>query len=170
MLFLGCSLDPGMQSYNAVHGAARETIPAALEIEETFGPQVDHFITHYGIRSARNIWNTEAFFGGRYMLTMQVDVRIDYSRRQVVPTDAPTFFLHEVISVDVLSDGQQHTRFGRSWEIGVDDWQVVYSNGGDFSRIGIVLDDTATPGFSQYVRGLRKDRIPILLQSKQERQ
>jgi hypothetical protein len=87
-------------------------------MEEQFGT-ADHFITHFGSRGkTTNRWNTEVFFGGRYTLTMQVDVHVDYDKNQIEVVGEPVFYLVEAESIDVFDDGRTHGHiqafFGRS--------------------------------------------------------
>ena len=51
-----------MGDYKATVQSARGAIPETVQIEKLF-PNVDHFITHYGM-SGPKVWNSEAFIGG----------------------------------------------------------------------------------------------------------
>ena len=67
-----------MTDYRAAHLSAKQSLPIAVQMEELFG-DADHFITHFGFSGQKaNTWNTEVFFDGRYTITMQVEILIDY--------------------------------------------------------------------------------------------
>jgi len=74
-------------------------------MEALFG-EGDHFITHYGFSPGPKQWNTEVFFGGRYTLTLQVDVTIDNQKHLVLTNvTAPKFYLVEAGSLIWKPDG-----------------------------------------------------------------
>ncbi len=125
--------------------SAKKSLPIAVEMESRFG-EADHFITHYGFPSQKtNTWNTEVFFGGRYVLTMQVKVAIDYGHRSFTQVEKPVFYLKEVTKVTltriegvdepgVSGDNGFSTRFSEV------EWKTLYESHGDFSEIGIELN------------------------------
>ena len=82
--------------YMQIHRSASKVLPNALAIELQF-PETDHFITHYGMNDDSTIWNTEAFFSGRYILTMQVPIVVNYKLKtfSVKEGAVSRFFLRE---------------------------------------------------------------------------
>jgi len=154
----------GMGGYKATVRSARDALPVAREMEEVFH-EVDHFITHYGFGKQPLVWNTEAHFGGRYILTMQVPVNIDYGARTVKQSGSPKFYLVEVTKVDRLSDGRfmASTDGGAGMEFTEHEWKEVYESNGDLSVLGITVNEEELPNFKDYVAAVREPRVPVSL-------
>src|SRR5437868_9288741 len=92
----GCS--PSKRDYEAAVRDGIRKVPHVDEICRMFpNAPIDHFITQYGFdKSAPVMWNTEVFFGGRYMLTYQIYVSMDYSQNRIKETTSnPQFVLVE---------------------------------------------------------------------------
>jgi hypothetical protein len=161
-----CSNRTNMTEYRAVHLSAKQSLPIAVQMEELFG-DADHFITHFGFSGQKsNTWNTEVYFDGRYTLTMQVEILINYSKKALVVSGNPKFYLHEVIKIDHLPDGRIQSKYGMNREFTAEEWTKLYENKGDFSVIGIELRDDPLSGFDEYEQGWRSPRIPISLLEK----
>jgi hypothetical protein len=140
-------------------------IPAAVEMETLF-PDVDHFIIHYGVAKGPRKWQSSAFFGGRYELTMEVEVEIDYVNKKVTKVvGEPSFYLKEVSKVDVYQDGRAGGWYdGTSQrEFGAEEWQKLYKSNGDVSVLGVVPKTDPVPFFDKFVEQARKNLQPISL-------
>jgi hypothetical protein len=122
-------------------------IPPAREMGETF---VDcrHYIV-YGKYAGEDtpLFNTTAYFGDRYELTMQVPVQID-SPTAGHMTGIPTFSLQEVGSISI-DDGQVSTSFSRSMEFGPAEWVKLYQAKGDLKAIGFTVNPLPVPNFQK---------------------
>lgn len=152
-----------MTDYRAAHLSAKQSLPIAVQMEELFG-DADHFITHFGFSGEKsNTWNTEVFFDGRYRLTMQVEIVIDYKKNTFVPSDDYKFYLIEVKQLKVRDGKVDGAKLGQNYRFSAEDWEKVYARGGDFSAIGIELRDEPLPRFDEYVQSWRRPRIPISL-------
>jgi hypothetical protein len=155
-----------MDDYRAVHRYARTALPIAVEMEELFG-DADHFITHFGMSGKKNIWNTAVFFDGRFELTMQVDIVIDYGNNTFSLTGSPKFFLTEVREIYQLPDGRFGAKLGANHLFTEEDWKKLYATSGDLSAIAVTPEtDDPLPRFDEYVMGWRRPRIPISLRDK----
>ncbi|SRR5258706_3553861 len=160
------SCSPNLQSqvkdYKATIRSGIKVLPWPKEMETLFGDG-DHFITHYNMSPGPKTWNTEVFFGGRYVLTLQVDVEVAYSKREVGKVvGTPMFFLHEVESVAIGPTGAYDTRFSRNWNFGEAKWKTLVSTKGDWSSIGIkVKTNSPVENFDYYVKHLRAPRIQV---------
>ncbi len=150
------------EQYLAIHRSGAKTIPYAVELEELYG-DADHFITHFGFGRMPLQWNTEVFFGDRYILTMQVDVEVDYAKRRVVPVGKPVFYLTEVDTVSHTEFGNVVESYSNSYTFGLEEWEKVFASKGDFSTIGISINSTPVAGFHEVVRAARRPRIPVSL-------
>jgi hypothetical protein len=156
----------GGDDYQRIHRSARNVLPVAVEMEEGYG-SADHAITHFGLRSQKtNTWNTEVFFGGRYELTMQVEVKVKYAEGQIEIVGEPKFFLTETRIVNVTADGRVEALHGKNFIFSKDDWKKVYEKHGDFTAIGLDLNPDPVPNFDKYVAEMRRPRIAVSLLEK----
>lgn len=121
-------------------------VPTATQMEELY---VDcrHYITYRS--DGVPLFNSVAYFGDRYQLTMQVPVRID-SATSGATTGEPKYYLSEIRNVTVLPSGQVSASFSDGVEFGADDWKRVYESQGDYSKIGFKVDPTPVPNFRSY--------------------
>lgn len=128
------------QEYETIHHHAKRVLPIAVAMEKQF-PSTDHMITHFGMwGGGDNIWNTESHFGGRYQLTMQVPIKIDYA--------ADTFVISGPLNVWLLEartctrgggtsykiDGSGQRQFSEA------DMQKLITHNWDWGVVG-VLDE-----------------------------
>lgn len=111
-----------------------------------------HFIV-YGAKD-QPLFNTDAYFGGRYVLTMQVPVAI-VSRTSGRMIGDPTFHLNEVGRIEVSPSGQVGAYFSRNLEFGMAQWKQVYKADGDWSAIGFDVNPNAVKNFEKYAAACR---------------
>jgi hypothetical protein len=130
---------------------------------ETLFGDGDHFITHYGFDSNPKPWNTEVFFAGRYTLTLQVDVTIDYDRHLVKTNVAPPiFYLHEVAKILRGPKSVEGAEFSGQWVLDESKWEKLVDAKGNWSAIGVDLKtNSPVSGFSDYVQQSRSPRVKI---------
>ena len=126
-------------------------IKPAMEMDRLFS-DCRHFIT-YGPNDVP-LFNSVAYFGDRYVLTMQVPVDIQ-SESSGSMTGKPQFYLDEVSSVSVSPSGQVGASFSRNLTFGSAEWQKVYDANGDFSTIGFNVKSIAVPSFNRYAAACR---------------
>lgn len=154
------------KDYNETVHSATDVLPIAVQMETLFPGQTDHFITHYGIEDGlpTKTWNSEAYFGGRYCLTMQIEVFVDSNRNTIRPSGEPTFYLEEITSFrgGVASNDGLHATFGE------EKWQEIVRHDGDFMAAGFNLKkNSPAVGFDEYARAMRLPRIPVSLLNEQ---
>lgn len=131
----------------ARHGVSQ--IQPAAEMDELFD-DCRHYVVYTG-RSSVSTWNATAFFGERYVLTMQVPIEISSSTRGHTIGD-PKFYLNEV---SVVTDGGYGARFSGDFKFGPSEWKRIYESNGDFETVGFTLDPTPVPNFQSYSDALR---------------
>jgi hypothetical protein len=160
-----CSCDEhstiNMEHYRQVVQSGVTKLPEPLQMEALFG-KGDHFISSLN-RNGTHDWNSEVFFGGRYTLTMQVEVKTDKDFSEVTEvTGRPSFVLTEACRIVVSSNRVAGADFSNDWKFREDDWKKVVDANGDFSVIGIKMK-TSEPldGFDQYVKSVREPRIRV---------
>ena len=137
----------------ALHGAG-QILPAA-QMEEMY-EHCGHYIT-YGPKSVP-VFNSVAFFGDRYQLTMQVPVKID-SKTSGTVVGEPVFYLNEVRRVNISGSGQVATSFSAGHEFGAAEWNRVVEANGDYQVLGISINPTAVPDFQKFIDASRPFRV-----------
>jgi len=153
-----------MSDYIATVASARSALPVAVQIEELFG-DADHFITHFGFDKKPKTWNTEVHFGGRYRLTMQVLVVVDYKKTTVTCVGEPKFWLKEISNVEYSPDGGHSASFNSSHEItfSLSEWHGFYESEGDLTVLGVTKNPKTVPHFEDLVSSIRRDRVHVSL-------
>lgn len=125
--------------------------PAAM-MDELFD-DCRHYIVYEG-RESQSTWNSTAYFGDKYQLTMQVPVDIESNDSGSVIGEAK-FYLDEIESVSVSSSGQIGASFSGNFRFDETQWRKVYNSGGDFGSIGLLLKTTPVPNFQRYANASR---------------
>lgn len=115
-------------------------------------PDCRHYIT-YGPNDVP-LLNSEAYFGDRYVLSMQVAVAIQSPNSGQMIAD-PEFLLLEVSSVSVSPTGQVGASFSRNLKFTASEWRQVYSSSGDFGLLAFPLNPTPVPSFPLYAASCR---------------
>ena len=126
-------------------------IQPAMEMDQLFA-DCRHFIT-YGPSNVP-LFNSVAYFGDRYELTMQVEVAI-HSKTSGTMVGTPQFYLSELNSVSVSPSGQVGASFSRNLNFGPTEWRRIYDSGGDFSTIAFRVNETPVPNFQKYAAASR---------------
>ena len=126
-------------------------IKPAMEMDQLF-TDCRHFIT-YGAADVP-LFNSVAYFGERYVLTMQVPVDVQ-SESSGTMIGKPRFYLNEIKAVSVSTSGKVGASFSGGLNFGSDKWRQVYDSGGDFSSIGFSVKTTSVPDFRKYADACR---------------
>lgn len=128
-----------------------DQIEPARQMESTF-KDCRHFIT-IGPQDVP-LFNSVAYFGDRYQLTMQVPVQIDSPTAGKI-VGSPQFILLEVGRVDVTPAGNVSAIFSRNFRFTATEWRKVYKNGGDFSTVGFAINPAPVKDFGKYASACR---------------
>lgn len=153
---LGASMQPPPQYSRIVQNAGRD-VPYALEIQKKWSPAVDHFISAFDVnKEPAGIWNTEAFFGDRYILTMQVRINVDEKTERIKLIEEPRFLLREPKNCD-RRGGAQYGPSQSKW-FTVEEFQSLVNARWDFEAIGISIDSTPVENFPIYQAMTRSPR------------
>jgi hypothetical protein len=99
-------------------------------------------------------FNSVAYFGGRYELTMQVPIRVDSGRSGKV-VGKPKYYLNEVSAVSISPSGQVSAMFSRNLSFGPSEFAQVYDAHGDFGTVGFAINATPVPNFQKYADASR---------------
>jgi hypothetical protein len=159
----GTSCDGGdqMKNYIKTVKSGIDRLPWPKEMEALFG-EGDHFITHFGFDPGPKDWQTEVYFGGRYRLTLQVEIDIDYKTCLVkTNVSAPKFYLLEVESI-VRKNGGIEANLSGQWILDKVKWKRLVDSNGDWLAVGLpIRTNSPVPGFEDYVKGWRAPRVKI---------
>ena len=151
-----------MSDYIKTHQSGLKVLPWPLQMEALFG-RGDHFITHYDFSPGPKTWNTNIFFGGRYEITLQVDVDIDYANHAVKgAVSEPKFYIAEVESLELHPNGSYSAFYSNNWVLNEGQWNKLVAAKGDWSVLGIPIkpSDPPIPGFDGYAKGWSAPKIP----------
>ena len=166
--------------------SAGKVLPAAVQIERIIHtkkrPQnllctnhshsFDNFVFTGKDSDFQKTFITEAYFGDLYQLTMQADVELDRNDKTITRLRGePTFVLRQFESVEWLDDGYTaKVQWRHEHRFDLDAWSKVVAAGGDFSVIGITIDQSPVPVsradraheyFSRHIRS-RGDCVSLL--------
>ena len=160
LVIVGCIRGSFIERYKRGVKSGFKKIPEAKQIEDLLG-EADHFISYSGVGVPQD-WNTEVHFGGRYVLTMQVEVETSYDFSKMTKVKGePKFYFFEVAYVERGPHGTCGATFNVNSErhFGRAEWRKIVAAKGDFSVIGIKLKHgPPVPDFQHYVDCIRRDR------------
>lgn len=157
--FTGCRDE--MANYKHTIRSGLTTLPWPKQMEALFG-EGDHFITHYGFSPGPKEWNTEIYFGGRYSLTLHVEVEIDDKKNIIKEAvSPPKFYLFEVKSLKRL-DHTFEADYSGQWVLDEAQWIKLVAAKGDWSALGIpVKKNSPLPDFDEFVKVVRAPRMQV---------
>jgi hypothetical protein len=142
------------------HGV--ETLILPKEFESLFGAtNVDHFISNFGSKTHHApIWNSVTYFAGRYELSLQVPIAIDYDKcRLIGATNSAMVQINEVTKVELSKSGIAEATMKGRWRLNENEWKWLVKNKGDWSVVKVpILTNAPVKGFDEYVR---QGREPI---------
>ena len=154
----GCGYNSGdVPSYRSAIQSGRKIIAPALEMEKQF-PKTEHMLIMYGgTGSAQHEWQTVSYFGGRYELTMTVDVMLSDDGKTVETViREPTFDLNvcSKISSDLgcLYQGSKHQEFG------IDKWNQLRDSGFDLKIMDSQFDGSVLKNFDAFADTVQQSR------------
>jgi hypothetical protein len=137
-------------------------------MEEIFGTSaVKHWISarRNGLKEGQRDWQTFVYFPGRYELTMEVLIEVDFRKRMIKQIGKPKFSMHQIESLEFRDgdSGQISVSYNHQWTFNEDKWARLYKAKGDFSAVGFKLDPTPLKGFDIYQARAVKTQLPVSL-------
>lgn len=137
------------------HGLATLTFPK--EVETLFGAtNVDHFIQPF---TGSAVWNSAAYFAGRYTFELRVPIAIDYEHCRVKNIlGPPEIWIDEVTKVDFSRSGAPGARLeGGHWRLNENEWNSLVKNGGNWSVVKVtIVSNAPVKGFDAYANSIRE--------------
>ncbi len=137
-----------MAAYRSAIGSGRVKLSAALEMEQQF-PKTEHMLIMYGgTGSEQHEWQTVSFFGGRYELTMTVNVILSADGKSIVSVAGePKFYLW--VYKHVVADGGGSFFSEREQKFGQEKWKHFRDSGFDPKVLDPQHDGSELPHFDE---------------------
>lgn len=139
-----------------------EKIEEAKQFDEVFGASnVDHFVSYSG-PGLGSTWSSRVFFGGRYQLTMQCEVKMSRNYDEVLNVLSPAqFYFIEYGRIIQGSEGRTIVHEEIPNPFGAELWQRLYLARGDVSVLSesLVADQPELEGFEEFARAWRRDML-----------
>ncbi len=152
---------PSFSQYEAIHKHASSVLPVAVAMEKQF-PSTDHMITHYGMTfGGENIWNTSSYFGGRYELTMQVPIAINYPKNTFAVSGPLVVFLVEASACG--RDGSVQYNGNAQRQFTEEEILLLIKSDWDWSILNVSINPEPVKYFEIVEAMCRAGRYPILL-------
>jgi len=145
-------------AYRKAIRSGRSTLTAALEMENQFS-NTEHILIMYGATGkAEHEWHTISCFGGRYELTMIVDVVLNTDGTAVLrASEPPTFILW--VCQDTGADGGGATfDSSREQKFGLEKWTAFKESGFDLKLLDPSYDGSVLEDFDEYANAWQKSR------------
>jgi len=139
-----------------------ETLILPKEVELLFGKEhVDHFISNFGSKTQRPIWNTVTYFSGRYVLSLRVPISIDYENCKLTgATDSANVQINEVTKVEISTSGIAEAIQKGQWRLNENEWKWLVKNKGDWTVVKVpILTGAPVKGFDEFVRQGREPHL-----------
>lgn len=127
-------------------------IAPARQMDELFN-DCRHYVT-FG-QNNLTLFNSVAYFGDRYELTMQIPIDIN-SKYSGSAIGEPQFYLNEIREITISSKGKTEATFSRNLNFGSTKWAQLYNADGDFGEIGFTVNPESIPNFKAYTDKTRQ--------------
>ncbi len=118
------------------------SLAAASEFSATF-PVSRRSVSYCDGRYGQPTWQSSTTLFGRYILTMQMPVRIGRFGMSVEPSGSPTWTLTEVTSVSGSPSGQTSIEYGDVRDISADQWKLIVDANGKVEQVIHELNTTS---------------------------
>ena len=129
-------------NYTSVVSSGASRIPEASEFRNLFTNTYE-FVTYHDGYYGEPLWNSKALLNGRYILTFQSKIDVNYATSTVTNYHSPKFFLTEIISAQRLASGQTSVTHGTNFDFGPAQWKKLVQSGGNFEALGVKLQTNA---------------------------
>ncbi len=152
----GCQNGWDTKAYRRAVRSGRLLIAPAMALEAQF-PKTEHMLIMYGhTGTAKHEWKTVSFFGGRYELTMTVNVILKSDGMKIAKVvGKPKFYLHvckELLDGGATYDGSRELVFG------VKKWNEFRDSGFDLRVLDPDYDGSTLRNFDEYADDVQRNR------------
>ena len=134
-MLLGCHRQV---NYNSLRASGSQKITEAVAFRTLF-PNTHEFLTYFDGYYGEPQWNSTALLHGRYVLTLQCKIDVDYARSAVTNYQPPRVFLTEIVSLERLPGGQLSATHGTNFSFDLEQWKRLVESHGNFESLGVSL-------------------------------
>ena len=134
-MLLGCHRQV---NYNSVLTSGSQKITEAVAFRTLFS-NTHEFLTYFDGYYGEPQWNSKALLHGRYVLTLQCKIGVDYAKSAVTNYQTPRIFLTEIVSLERLASGQTSATHGTNLTFNIDQWKQLMESHGAFESLGVNL-------------------------------
>ena len=130
------------------------------EMNSFFGAtNIDHFISNFGSPNHIATWDSTTFFAGRYRLSLQVPILIDYKKCSFIgAAGKAVVYIHEVTGIEFSKSGLAGAIEDGQWILTQDDWDTFVRSKGDWAKVKVpILTNAPVKDFDKFVKQIRKD-------------
>ena len=153
----GCQNGWDTKAYRTAVWSGRSLIAPAIEMEKQFA-DTEHMLIMYGATGSKHEWQTVSFFGGRYELTMSVDVFLNSNGTSVLRVDDnPRFSMSVYRSIEAKGDSAAVDK-SRGTEFTIDKWLAFKESGFDLKILDPAYDGSVLPYFKEYANTWQESR------------
>ena len=160
LLSFGCSGNRSgwdTKDYRTAVRSGRSLIAPALEMEKQF-PKTEHMLIMYGSnRSEKHEWQSVAFFGGRYELTLSLNVVLSSDGTKIIKVDEEPKFDLWVCQKMQVSGGASYDP-SRAQRFGLQKWNEFRDSGFDLKTLDPAYDGSKLPDFDEFADRVQQSR------------
>jgi len=128
-----------------------------MEMEKQFTKTEHMLIMYGGTGSTQHEWQTVSFFGGRYELTMTVDVMLSDDGKTVETViREPIFYLN--VCSKISDSGTCLYQGSRQQEFGIDKWNQFRDSGFDLKTLDPQYDGRVLKNFDAFADECQQSR------------
>lgn len=155
----------GMDCYRKTVESGITHLKWASDMEKWYAgkdQEVDHFITHYGFdKSKPVVWNSVVYLYGRYVVTLQVKIIVDYKNCKISkPVSPASLFVHEIRVIKVSPSGQISSRIGDQEVYSDKVWPLLEKSSGDLESLPMkIVKDDPLSDFNKFRDAWGKDIV-----------
>lgn len=117
----------------------KQTVPYVSEFSQLYSSShegVSYYTGWYG----RPTWYSDVKLHGRYKLSMQTELKLNRLSTKAIGWEKPSFYIYEIESVKILSDGRKMIKNGENhMRFSADKWDVLVESDGDLNSIGYTV-------------------------------
>ena len=153
----GCRSGWDTKDYRSAVRSGRSVIAPAIEMEKQFSNTEHMLIMYGGTGSNKHEWQTVSFFGGRYVLTLSVNVILSSDGSKIVKADEePKFILW--VCQEIHEGGGASYDSSRGQEFGLQKWNEFRDSGFDLKNLDPAYDGSTLPDFDAYADSWQQNR------------
>jgi hypothetical protein len=126
------------KAYKSTLAFGTTNINAVKEFHVVY-PTAFSFISYFTDTNTFQVWNSEVGLYNHYVLTLQIDIKVDQSKSSLTVLNEPHFILAEVSIVTPTTGGSFNITSRELCRFSREKWSKVFQAGGDLSVLGFSI-------------------------------